>query len=79
MVISPLFATYSPPTIPLYRTILPISSQGTYVHNDVTSLVTAGTALFSLELVIGLLKPGAKHLAVCSRSSEGNTACQQQF
>ena len=49
------------------------------VPDGSTSLVTAGTALFSLELVISLLKRGTKRLAVCSRSGEGNTARQQQF
>ena len=79
VVISPLSATYSPPTIPLYRTILLISSQGIYVPDDSTSLVAAATLWFSLELAIGLLKRGAKHLVVYSRSGEGNTARQQQF
>ena len=79
MVISPLFATYSPTTIPVYRNILPISSQGIYVREDRTSLVIDATLWFSLEWAIGLLKRGAKHLAVYSRSGEGNTARQQQF
>ena len=79
VVIYPLSATYSPPTIPVYRNILPISSQGIYVRDNSTSFVTARTLWFSLELVVGLLKRGAKRLTVCSRSGEGNTARQQQF
>ncbi|KAH7820135.1 putative polyketide synthase module [Monocercomonoides exilis] len=79
VVLSPVSLSFAPTAIPPVRSILPLSSQGSYILSDGTYLVTAGTAGFSFELAVGLLERGAKHLALSSRSGAGDINRQRQF
>ncbi|KAH7828358.1 putative beta-ketoacyl synthase [Monocercomonoides exilis] len=70
---------YSPVAVPFAQKVLGKEAQGSYIDPTKTYLVTGGTAGFSLELAVGLLERGAKHLAVSSRSGAGNEERQRKF
>ncbi|KAA6309826.1 MAG: putative type I polyketide synthase, partial [Streblomastix strix] len=64
VVLSPIAEGFAPISLPQYRAVVPLCSQGSYIVEDGTYLVTGGTAGFSLELAAMLLKSGAKHLVI---------------
>ncbi|KAH7821909.1 putative polyketide synthase PksE [Monocercomonoides exilis] len=70
---------YTSLCVPHFRRVIGAESQGNYIDATKTYLVTGGTAGFSLSLATGLLKRGAKYLAVSSRSGKGDSTRQQHF
>jgi NADPH:quinone reductase-like Zn-dependent oxidoreductase/malonyl CoA-acyl carrier protein transacylase/SAM-dependent methyltransferase len=79
VVLFPIAASFSPSSIPPERGVIPLSAQGCYVKSEGSYLVTGGTQGFSLELGIGLLERGCKHLILCSRTGLGDTKRQTLF
>jgi hypothetical protein len=55
LILGPVAESYASAAFPVTRDILPPSSQGSYVREDGTYLVTGGTQGFTLELAKGLL------------------------